>query len=180
MRPAGYARHVTGLLEPPLPGTPGLTTPLPNPPKKLLLTNAWLDKQVSNQVTESLVRTLGIPNLTGSLQAGLRQIPDVDPGAAGVDNGFVMYDTDSFDVFDPVFAPFIPELANTIPSPVCDPHGRRFQIPASLDQLTNFLQPVPDPPVPGVGKILNFCADGVCDSSDVSEKPPTPCDPLVP
>ena len=51
-----------------------------------------------------------------------------------------MYDTGSFDLFDPAHQPFIPPLANLIPSGVCDPHGARPRIPAGIRMLTNFLR----------------------------------------
>ena len=148
--------------------------------KKMLVTVAWLDKQVSNQVSEVLARTLGVPNLQGSLQAGLQGIPDL-PGP--LDSALVIYDTGSFDIFNPAHygvdkngLPLIPPLANLIPSPVCDPHGRRGTIPASIDQLLAFLQPG--------GQIQNFCTDdGVCNASEDYEKPngeSTTCDPLAP
>jgi hypothetical protein len=164
--PAGYARHVTGLVDPPLPGSI---------PKQILMTVAWLDKQVSNQAAEVAARTLGIPNFDGaSLQRGLRQIPDEPEGALGLESAYVVYDTGSFDVFDPAFDPVIPPLANLIPSSVCDPHALRLSIPASLTQLVDFLQPG--------GRIHNFC-DGVCDASVDAERPggvpeAALCDPL--
>jgi hypothetical protein len=158
---AGYARHVTGLVESPLPDA-GV--------KKILMTVAWLDKQVSNQASEIAVRTLGIPNLEGSLVAGLQGIPDVVEGASGVDSALVVYDTGSFDVFDPTYDPFVPPLSNTIPSPVCDPHGRRASIPASLEQLVEFFEG---------GTIRNYCTDdGVCNASEAAELPENPCDPF--
>jgi len=165
--PAGYVRHVTGLRDPTLPGAP---------PKELLMTVAWLDKQVSNQASEIAARSLGIPNLAGSLQARLPGIPDVDPGSEGAKSGLVVYSTGSFDVFDPAFDDVIPPLANEIPPPGCDPHGEpRLTIPASLDQLAAFLAPG--------GRIFNFC-DGPCDASADFERPGgvgpgEVCDPLA-
>lgn len=162
--PAGYARHITS---DPLPGSK---------PKKILLTAAWLDKQVSNQATEILARTLGIPNLDGSVQQGFPGIPDV---SGPVDSAMVIYDQGSYDIFDVAYyaiqgsGPLIPPLANRIPSSKCDPHGApRISIPASLDQLATFLQPG--------GQIVNFC-DGVCDGTIPYERPggaETSCDPL--
>ena len=68
-------------------------------------------------------------------------------------------------------APFLPPLANRIPSSVCDPHGgRRLSIPASIDQLAEFLRPG--------GKIFNFC-DGFCDGVGPQNAPPQACDPLA-
>jgi len=148
--------------------------------KKMLVTVAWLDKQVSNQVSEVLARTLGVPSLQGSLQVGLQGIPDL---AGPLDSALVIYDTGSFDIFHiphyglgPDGLRIIPPLANVIPSSVCDPHGRRGTIPASIDQLLGFLQPG--------GQIENFCTDnGVCDASEDYEKPngeSITCDPLAP
>ena len=153
--PAGYARHITTDV---LPGT--LT------PKHILMTAGWLDKQVSNQCTEIAARTLELSSLDGSLQHGLQQIPDT---VGPLDSAFVMYDTGSFDLFNPAHQPFIPPLSNLIPSPVCDPHVRRPQIPAGILQLVNFLQPG--------GQVVNFCS-GVCDAGSAIEQPPSACDPL--
>jgi len=163
--PAGYVRHVTGQVDPPLPGTPA---------KKILMTVAWLDKQVSNQASEIAARSLGLASLEGSLQAQLEEMPDVAAGPDGLDSAYVVYDTGSFDVFDPAFDDVIPPLANLFPSDACDPHARQFTIPASLDQLATFLQPD--------GAIFNFC-DGVCDASTNYERPDGVdeadlCDPL--
>ena len=153
--PAGYALHVTS---DPLPGS--------GSPAKILMTPAWLDKQVSNQCTEIAARTLGLVSHEGSLQQGLQGIPDT---VGPQDSALVMYDTGSFDLFNPLHAPFIPPLSNEIPSPVCDPHGARPSIPAGILQLVTFLQPG--------GQIHSFCS-GVCDAGTILEQPPTPCDPL--
>ncbi|MFP8881838.1 MAG: hypothetical protein VCE43_21400, partial [Myxococcota bacterium] len=93
--PAGYARHIT---VDPLPGSGG--------PSKILMSVAWLDKQVSNQATEVAARTLGIPNLTGSIAQGFQGIPDVDTDIAGPqDSAMIVWDTGSFDILDPAQAP---------------------------------------------------------------------------
>ncbi|MGH9390469.1 MAG: hypothetical protein ACRD1Z_12700, partial [Vicinamibacteria bacterium] len=55
---AGYATHITS---DPLPGTNA---------KKILMANAWLDKQVSNQCSEIAARTLGLSALEGSVWKG--------------------------------------------------------------------------------------------------------------
>lgn len=139
--------------------------------KKLLVTMAWLDKQVSNQATEIMVRSLGVPNLDASVLQQVVGIPDV---SGPVDSAWVIYDTGSFDIYDPAQQPpIIPALANQIPSNVCDPHPVRFTIPDSIDQVTAFLQPG--------GQISNFC-NGICDGADPSEQPGggPPCDPLAP
>jgi hypothetical protein len=153
--PAGFARHIT---TDPLPGT--LTA------KRILMTPAWLDKQVSNQCTEVAARTLGLSTLAdGSLQQGLQEIPDA---AGPLDSALVMYDTGSFDLFNPAHQPYIPPLANLIPSNVCDPHTRRPNIPAGVMQLVHFLQPG--------GQVANFC-DGLCDAGSPVEVPTNPCTP---
>jgi hypothetical protein len=138
--------------------------------KKLLVTVAWLDKQVSNQATEIMVRSLGVPNHEGSVQQGLEGIPDV---VGAQDSAMVIYDTGSFDLFDPAHDPFIPPLANLIPSPVCDPHGSgRSSIPALVNQVTDFLQPG--------GQIVNYCT-GICDGVGANNQPVGgPCNPLSP
>jgi hypothetical protein len=157
--PAGYARHITS---DPLAGS--------GEAKHILMTPAWLDKQVSNQCTEIAARTLGLSNLApGSLQRGLQGIPDA---AGPLASAYVMYDTGAFDIFNPAHEPFIPPLANVIPSGVCDPHGARPQIPAGIHQLFAFLQPD--------GQVSNFC-NGDCDAGDPTEiagGAAEPCDPL--
>lgn len=162
--PGGYIGHIT---RDPLPGTNT---------KKMMVTVAWLDKQVSNQATEIMVRSLGIPNSTASVQQGFPLIPDED---GPLDSAMVIYDTGSYDIFNPLHyqtrgtGPLIPPLANLLPSSTCDPHGGpRISIPASLDQLATFLQPG--------GQVESFC-DGLCDASIPYERPgglPTSCDPL--
>jgi hypothetical protein len=161
--PAGYVGHITS---DPLPGTNA---------KKLMVTVAWLDKQVSNQAAIVMVRSLGIPNLESSVQQGFPGIPEV---AGPVDSAMIIYDTGSFDIFNPAHyqtegtGPLIPPLANRIPSSKCDPHSARLTIPASLDQLAAFLQPG--------GQVENFC-DGICDAGIPYERPggaATSCDPL--
>jgi hypothetical protein len=138
--------------------------------KKLLITVAWLDKQVSNQATEIMARSLGVSNLIGSVQEDLQEIPDA---AGPLSSALVIYDTGSFDIFDPAHDPYIPPLANLIPSPKCDPHGGpRISIPASIDQVTAFLQPG--------GQILNYCT-GICDGVEPNDQPEGgSCDPLAP
>jgi hypothetical protein len=156
---AGYVTHIT---RNPLEGTNA---------KNILMTMAWLDQQVSNVATEIAARTLGLPNLVGSLRPNLVDIPD-QPGPLA--SALVIYDTGSFDLNNPLDAPFIPPLANWAPEPNrCDPHGLRGYIPASIEQLRAFLQPG--------GQITNFC-DGLCDAAEPRELPygqTTPCDPLA-
>ena len=67
---AGYATHITSN---PLEGTNA---------KNILMTMAWLDQQVSNVATEIAARTLGLPNLVGSLRTNLAEIPDEARAAA--------------------------------------------------------------------------------------------------
>ena len=145
---AGYATHITSN---PLPGTPA---------KKVLMTAAWLDPQVSNFGTEITVRTLSIPNLVpGSLVDKRPQIPDQ---SGPLPSAFIMYDAGSFTLAQP--GPWIPPLANLISEENrCDPHGdRRPTIPASLQQVATFLEPD--------GVIENFCHDA-CDAGDAYESP---------
>jgi hypothetical protein len=127
--------------------------------KKLLMTVAWLDKQVSNQASEILARSIGLPSLEGSVVEGLVGIPDV---SGPVDSAMIIYDQGTYDIYDASQTPFIPPLANEIPSSVCDPHAARVTIPASIDQLLNFLQPG--------GQIENFC-ENVCDGAIPNEQP---------
>jgi hypothetical protein len=146
--PAALATHIT-------------TSPLPGSgnPKKLLMTVAWLDKQVSNQCTEAAARTLGLPNLDGSLQAGLQDIPDV---VGPVDSATITYSTGAFDLFDPDHQPHIPPLSNLFPTNVCDPHGGPRRTPAMVQQFYAFLQPG--------GQVSNFC-NGLCDAAEPLEIP---------
>jgi hypothetical protein len=157
--PAGFARHITS---DPLPGS--------GDAKRILMTPAWLDKQVSNQCTEIAARTLGLSNLApGSLQ---RELVGIADAAGPLDSAYVMYDSGAFDIFNPAHEPFIPALSNKIPSPVCDPHGARPAIPDGIRQLAGFLRPD--------GRIENFCA-GDCDASQPSEiagGAAVPCNPL--
>ncbi len=161
---AGFMRNVTGLNDPPVRDTP---------PKKLLMTVSWLDYQVSNHASEILARTLRIPNLVGSLQQELPNIPDVDGGVEGLDSALVIYDVGDLDPFDPAFEPFIPPLANRIVAEArCDPHGGpRLTIPAAQEQIRAFLQPG--------GTVQNFC-DGICDAQEPEELPDEPCDVFAP
>jgi len=163
---AALATHVTSH---PLPGTNA---------KKILMTEAFLDQQVSNQATEISARTLGLPQLIGSLLPGVAEVPD---RAGPLESAWVVYDTGGFDLGNPADAPFIPALANLAAQPnQCDPHPRRFFIPASLQQLMTFLQTG--------GKVENFC-NGLCDadatldaSGEFLELPfgQPRCDPLAP
>jgi hypothetical protein len=148
--PASVARHVTGLVDPPLPGTNA---------KKVLMSVAWLDKQVSNQASELEARTLGIGNLAGSLLQGYEGIDDV---AGPQDSAMVVWSTGAFDLWDPAQQTHIPPLANRIPSSACDPHGGRPTIPAGVQMALDFLQPG--------GTISNTCS-GFCDAGIPFEQP---------
>jgi hypothetical protein len=123
---AAYGTHITSN---PLPGTTA---------KKILMTTAWLDQQVSNQASEITARTLGLPNLVpGSLVSGMAEIPD---RSGPLQSAYLMYDTATFELDQP--GPWIPPLANLIPEGNrCDPHGeRRPTIPASLQQISRFFR----------------------------------------
>jgi hypothetical protein len=157
--PSGYARHITS---DPLPGAGG--------PKHILMTSAWLDKQVSNQCAEIEARTLNLSTLIpASIQQHLQGIPDEE---GPIDSAFVMFDTGAFDLFNPADQPFIPPLANLVPSGVCDPHTDRPRIPDGIRMLLNFIRPD--------GQVDNFC-NGLCDAGEPDEiagGASTPCDPL--
>lgn len=164
--PGGYATHITSN---PLPGS-GVGVHADGG-KKVLMTMAWLDKTVPNLGTETAARTLGLPQLDGSLLAGMPQVPDV---AGPRDSAFVVYDHGAFDIFDPADAPYLPPLDNRAAvETACDPHGTRWEIPAGIAQQLAFLRPG--------GVIENFCRDnGVCDASQPFEIPrgdATPCSP---
>jgi len=148
--PASVTRHVTGLVDPPLAGVNA---------KQVLMSVAWLDKQVSNQGSELEARTLGIGNLEGSLLRGHQGIPDLTGPQS---SGMVVFSTGAFDLWNPAHAPYIPALANQIPSGVCDPHGGRPTIPAGVQLSLNFLQPG--------GSLANTCS-GVCDAAIPFEQP---------
>jgi hypothetical protein len=158
--PAGYATHVT---QDPLPGSL---------PKRILMTVALHDQQVSNLGSLLAGRTLRLPNLRGSALSGLPGLPDAE---GPLDSAFVLYDTGSFDPAIPEHRPFIPPPANLQAAPNrCDPHGLRGFIPASVEQLLTFLMPD--------GQVVNFCSDdGICNASEPFEIPfgaDAPCDPL--
>jgi hypothetical protein len=148
--PASVATHVTGLVDPPLAGVN---------PKRLMMSVAWLDKQVSNQASELAARSLGIGNLEGSLVRGHQGIPDL---VGPQDSGMTVWSTGSFDLWNPAHEPYIPPLDNRIPSNVCDPHGGRPRIGAGVQQMLDFLQPG--------GVIANTCS-GPCDAGSAFEQP---------
>jgi hypothetical protein len=160
--PSGYATHITGRPRAPLPGVN---------PKKMLVTAALYDQQVSNLGSHLLARTLRVPMLEGSV---LRDLPSIPDSFGPQASAYVVYDTGSFDPANPQHERFIPPLVNRPPPRNrCDPHGLRGYIPASIAQLQGFFQPD--------GVIENFCADGVCDASEPNEIPfgvAEPCDPL--
>lgn len=144
-----------------------------DPEIDLLVTVAWLDQQVTPLAAETIPRTLELPQLIGSFQSGMVQIPDQ---AGPLSSAYVVYDTGSYDLDNPDHEPFIPPLTNEQAQEEnsCNPHGTRGFIPASVAQASNFLQPG--------GLIENFC-EGICDASVPSEIPfgeAEPCDPLNP
>jgi hypothetical protein len=160
--PSGYATHITGRPRSPLPGATR---------KKVLVTAALYDQQVSNLGSHLLARTLRLPMLEGSV---LRDLPSIPDSFGAQESAYVVYDTGSFDPANPAHTPFIPPLVNRPATPnMCDPHGRRGLIPASIAQLQGFFTPD--------GAISNFCADGVCDASEPNEIPfgaTEPCNPV--
>ncbi len=147
--PAGYMTHVTDP-ENLLPGNEFA--------KKVYLSPAWLDYQVSNHGTEATARTLGVESGPGSVQKQLSSIADAAPGAA-LDSALVMWDTGLHDILDPAGQASIPPLANlVVASPTGDPHGARPFIPAGIQTLVEWAQPG--------GTIRNFCDDdGICNAS---------------
>lgn len=161
--PAGYVTHITS---DPLPGVNV---------KRVMISQAFLDQQVSNQCTEIQARTMNVPSLIGSNRSGMPQIPDL-PGP--LENAYVEYDTGSFSLDNPDHAPFIPPLSNLQAEPSgCDPHGKQGFIPASIQQLKVFFDD---------GGISNFCSGpgNLCDTvsspgalSELPEGKPA-CDPL--
>lgn len=160
--PSGYATHITGRPRSPLPGVNR---------KKMLVTAALYDQQVSNLGSHLLARTLRVPMLEGSV---LRDLPSIPDSFGPQESAYVVYDTGSFDPANPAHERFIPPLVNRPPQRNrCDPHPLRGVIPASISQLLGFFTPD--------GVIENFCADGVCDASEPNEIPfgaTEPCDPL--
>jgi hypothetical protein len=117
------------------------------------MTVARFDHQVSNQASEILARTLGLPSLVGSAEPGKPGIPD---RAGPLDSALVYYDAGG--LVPGVHDAYIPPLANQrVEIDECDPHSERLATPASLDQLFAFLQPD--------GEIVSFC-DGLCDGRD--------------
>ncbi|MCG8589788.1 MAG: hypothetical protein MJE66_10900 [Proteobacteria bacterium] len=169
--PAGYAHHVTGNTLPPLEGPLFSTNK-----KQILMTVALYDQQVSNLGAQIAAATLQIPNLEGSVLPGL---PGLEDAAGPQRSAHVVYDTGSYVLGED--DPLIPPLANQR-APVednrCDPHGLRGFIPASLEQLTNFLSTAGK----DGGRIVNFCA-GACDAAEPLELPggaDAPCEPNPP
>ncbi|MEN8182887.1 MAG: hypothetical protein ABFS46_10175 [Myxococcota bacterium] len=147
---AAYATHIT---RDPLPGSHA---------KNILMTVALYDQQVSNIASEIVGATLALPNLEGSVMPELPLLPS-RPGP--LPSAYVVTDTASFDVLDPAQRRLIPPLLNAQAQPNrCDPHGRRGFIPASIEQLLDFLRPG--------GTIRNTCTDdGLCNASEAFEIP---------
>jgi hypothetical protein len=159
--PAGYVHHVTGNTLPMLsPDTP---------PKRVLMTVALYDQQVSTLGAQMAAASMGLPNLDGSVND---ELPLVDDSAGPQDGAHVLFDTGSYVLG--VHDPFIPPLANqfAVVENRCDPHGLRLRIPAALEQTLRFLRPG--------GVVENFC-DGRCDAEGPVELPfgdEEPCDPF--
>ncbi len=148
--PASVVTHVTGLVDPPLAGVGA---------KQMMMSVAWLDKQVSNQAAEMMARSLGIGNLEGSLVTGFQGIPEVTGPQT---SAMTIWSTGSFDLWNPAHQQYIPALANLIPSNVCDPHGGRPQIRAGVQQMLDFLQP---------GGVIHTTCTGACDAGTTFEQP---------
>jgi hypothetical protein len=159
--PAGYVHHVTGNTLPMLsPDTP---------PKRVLMTVALYDQQVSTLGAQAAAASMGLPNLDGSVNDELPLLADSSGPQAGA---HVIFDTGSYQVG--VHDLFIPPLANQFAGidNRCDPHGLRLRIPAALEQTLRFLQPG--------GEAENFC-NGRCDADGPVELPlgdDEPCDPF--
>ena len=144
--PAGYVAHVTGLdpSAPPLPGSIA---------KKIMLTLARFDHQVSNQASEITARTMRLPILIGSAEFGKPLIPDL-PGP--LDSAVIYYDPGGLvPGRDDAEIPALADLFVGVDQ--CDPHAATLTIPAQLDQLAAFLKPG--------GQLVNLC-DGLCDGHD--------------
>jgi len=144
--PAGYVAHVTGLnpSAPPLPGSI---------PKKIMLTLARFDHQVSNQASEITARTMHLPSLIGSAEFAKPLIPDL-PGP--LESAVIYYDPGGLvPGRDDAEIPPLADLFVGIDR--CDPHPQTLTIPAQLDQLAGFLRPN--------GQLVNLC-DGLCDGHD--------------
>jgi hypothetical protein len=157
---AGYATHITGFPNAPLPGTNA---------KRVLLSPGRYDSVVNPLGAQIAAATMGVPNMQGSVETNLPLLPDV---ASPQDSAHVLYDTGSYVLGED--DAFIPPLANEPPADDggdCNPHGRVAVIPAALLQLQAFLTPD--------GVIENFC-HGLCDAAEPLEIPygdATPCDP---
>jgi hypothetical protein len=152
--PVSVIHHVTG---DPLPGS--------GPPKRILMSTAFLDHQVSNTCSEIAARTMGLPNLVGSIVQGLPGMPDL-PGP--LDSAYVLTDLGEIDILNPAHQASVPPLANLRATGNCDPHGRRSTTLASLLQFQEFLRPG--------GRIVNTC-DGLCDGGTPDEQPASGCVP---
>ena len=165
---AGYATHIT---DDPLPGVPFV--------KRILMQVALYDHQVSNLASQLAGATMRLPVHEGSV---MQDLAGMNGSSGPQDSAYIVYDTAAFDLSNPAHLPFVPPLVNDrVPETVngintgkCDPHGLQACIPASLDQLEAFFQPL--------GQTENFCSDdGVCNASSPNEFPfgvPVPCDPL--
>ncbi len=138
------------------------------PAPSVLMRTAWLDKHVPDDCQFALARTLGLPNLEGSV---VRELPGVPDLAGPLDSALVTVDSGSFDLFNPSHQSLIPPLENLPSNPICDPHITVGVFPseASLLQMEEFLRPG--------GSIQNFC-DGICDAATPIEISSVPCTPI--
>lgn len=152
--PTSVIHHVTSN---PLPGS--------GDPKRILMSTAFLDHQVSNTCSEIAARTMGLPNLIGSIMQEIPGIPDM-PGP--LDSAYVLTDIGEIDILNPAHVASVPPLANLTATGGCDPHGRRSSTLASVLQFREFLQPG--------GQIVNLC-DGICDGATPDEQPANACVP---
>ena len=89
-------------------------------------------------------------------------MPGIPDAAGPLDSALVMWDLGSFDLFDPADQVHIPPLANAVATTACDPHGARWNVPAGIRQMLEFLRPG--------GQIRNTCMDdGLCNASQPYE-----------
>ncbi|MFP6686587.1 MAG: hypothetical protein VB934_17840, partial [Polyangiaceae bacterium] len=159
---AGYVHHISGETLPLFPGSRN---------KNLLMTVARYDQQVSTLGAQIAAATIGLDNLPGSVEKNLPLVPD-HLGQPPL-SGHVMYDTGAYVVGEPTEA-YIPPIVNrTAPfdDNNCDPHAARFTIPASVEQMMSFFEPL--------GRIENFC-NGDCDAAEPLELPGGLAMPCVP
>ena len=141
----------------PLPGSGG--------PKRILMSTAFLDHQVSNNCSEIAARTMGLPTLDGSIMQGLPQMAD-QPGP--LDSAYSLWHLGEIDILNPAHTTSVPPLENRIATGPCDPHGRRATSLAALLQIREFLRPG--------GRVIDTCT-GLCDGATANEQPISGCSP---